>query len=309
MAAAVANAGTVVVGFPTGVSVGTFTGGILHVLFVAQNRYQAPKDFSASIASGGITLTNQSAGTWPAGAPFILQMNSAGDAIAPEAIPTAPATGTSGNPIPPAVLNPDTLGRTIPISERLVPLGSPTTLSTTAILATATVTAAVNLLTTPVNLVNTGAVGGRGVSIVSSNSGDTTQTVTITGTDINGQTLTQTLTLNGTSGVNSTKAFAIVSSVVVSATTTGTLSCGYTNVLGIPVPLPITGFILKEIFDGVTATAGTTVVADQTAGGATATTGDVRGTYLPNTACNGTHSYQLILAVPDLKAPGAEPQA
>lgn len=44
---------------------------------------------------------------------------------------------------------------------------------------------------------------------------------------------------------------------------------------------------------------GTLVAGIRTAGGSTATTGDVRGTYKPSIACDGTTVFQLICAIPD----------
>lgn len=51
-------------------------------------------------------------------------------------------------------------------------------------------------------------------------------------------------------------------------------------------------------------TAGTYVTGDQTAGGSTATTGDIRGTYKPNAACDGSKSFQLLLSLPNPKYGG-----
>jgi hypothetical protein len=44
---------------------------------------------------------------------------------------------------------------------------------------------------------------------------------------------------------------------------------------------------------------GTIVAGVTTAGGATATTGDVRGTYTPSVACNGADVIQLLIILPD----------
>ena len=49
---------------------------------------------------------------------------------------------------------------------------------------------------------------------------------------------------------------------------------------------------------GAAPTAGTIVAGVTTAGGSTATTGDVRGTYDPNAACDGSKVFELILALP-----------
>lgn len=119
-----------------------------------------------------------------------------------------------------------------------------------------------------------------------------TATITITGTDEYGNVLVET-SASGTSHTGK-KAFKTITSVVPSANITGA-TVGTGVVLGLPVFLGGAGYILKEIMDGAAATAGTTV-AGVTAT-ASATTGDVRGTYSPNSAPNGTRIYELILAL------------
>jgi hypothetical protein len=56
--------------------------------------------------------------------------------------------------------------------------------------------------------------------------------------------------------------------------------------------------VLGEMQDGAKATAGTTVTGDATVP-ATATTGDVRGTYDPNAAADGAKVFELICAIDD----------
>jgi hypothetical protein len=59
--------------------------------------------------------------------------------------------------------------------------------------------------------------------------------------------------------------------------------------------LPAAGLVIGELASGAVPTAGTTVAGDTTK--ATATTGDVRGTYAPNGTPNGTLSFQLLVAL------------
>ena len=61
--------------------------------------------------------------------------------------------------------------------------------------------------------------------------------------------------------------------------------------------LPGTGYVIRELLNGAPATAGTVVAAVDTA--ATATTGDVRGTYDPNAAADGDRVFQLFAFLPD----------
>lgn len=127
----------------------------------------------------------------------------------------------------------------------------------------------------------------RVYQMASSNAGDTTQLVTITGTDYYGAPMTQTRTLNGTTPVLSLKAFYTINNIAVSAAMVGNLTVGTAAALGLSYAL-LPGSLLvgtKNVSGVVTADAGTVVQADATSP-ATALTGDVRGTYLPAAAEN-----------------------
>jgi hypothetical protein len=144
----------------------------------------------------------------------------------------------------------------------------------------------------------------RAATVKSSNAGDTTQTVILRGTDEFGVAMSETLTLNGTSAVNGKKAFKTVVSDQTSATLAGNLSVGtQAGVLGLPFFLPGgtsagAGIVVKESQDYATPTAGTFVGGDLTK--ATATTGDVRGTWTPNAAPDGTKVYEVIISASDV---------
>jgi hypothetical protein len=143
----------------------------------------------------------------------------------------------------------------------------------------------------------------RAISVKSSNSGDTTQTVTVTGTDYWNQYQTETLTLNGTTTVNGLKAFKTIVAVAVSAALTGNLSVGSTDIFGLPYRVTDAGYIMRAGWAGaLAANAGTFVAADTTSP-ATATTGDVRGTFLPTgSAANGSRRLVMALALTALQA-------
>lgn len=119
-----------------------------------------------------------------------------------------------------------------------------------------------------------------------------TAVITVTGTDEYGNVIVES-SASGTS-LTGNKAFKTITKVRVSANVTG-LTVGSGVVLGLPVFLPDVPDVTREIMDGAAATAGTVVAGDQTA--ATATTGDVRGTYSPNSAPNGARVYELNLAL------------
>lgn len=145
----------------------------------------------------------------------------------------------------------------------------------------------------------------RIVSIKSSSASDTTQTVTITGTDYWGQAQTQALTITGTTAVNSTKTFKTVTAVYVSALMVGNLSVGSGDVFGLPYKVTDAGYLLRTGWAGAVAdNAGTFVAADTAT--SSSTTGDVRGTFAPTTAANG--SRRLVIAI-GLTASQAGPNA
>ena len=121
-----------------------------------------------------------------------------------------------------------------------------------------------------------------------------TAVLTVTGTDEYGNVVRE----SSASGVAFTgkKAFKTVTAVSVSADVTA-LTVGTGTVLGLPVFLADAGDVVKEIMDGATATAGTLAAGVLTT--PSATTGDVRGTYSPNSAPNGSRNYELIAALRD----------
>jgi hypothetical protein len=121
-------------------------------------------------------------------------------------------------------------------------------------------------------------------------------TLLVTGKDENGVTLTEQLPISagGTSQTaTGKKAFKTLTSIAITSAgnaTTNTLDMGFGDTLGLP-------YLLKEknkaiyLMDNVIQTGGTITVADTT-DPATTTTGDVRGTILPATACNGSRRYR-----------------
>lgn len=142
----------------------------------------------------------------------------------------------------------------------------------------------------------------RAVNVDSSNAGDTTQTVTVTGTDYWGQAQTETIALNGTTAVAGLKAFKTITQVAVSAALAGNLTVGSTDVFGLPYRVTDAGYILRAGWAGALADdAGTFVAADVTSP-ATATTGDVRGTFTPSSAANGSRRLVLGLGLTGLQA-------
>ena len=179
----------------------------------------------------------------------------------------------------------------------------PATLSATAVCAAQAVAAAGNA-----TINGASASGGvatfdyaRAVSVVSSNAGDTTQTVTVTGTDYYGQAQTETIALNGTTSVDGDKTFKTITQVAVSAALTGNLSVGNNDIFGLPYRITDAGYLFRTGWAGAVAdNAGTFVAADTAT--ATATTGDVRGTFKPTTAANGSRRLVIGMIMTSVQA-------
>jgi hypothetical protein len=131
-----------------------------------------------------------------------------------------------------------------------------------------------------------------------------TAVMTVTGTDVYGETVVES-SASGTS-LTGKKAFKTVTAVSVSADVTAA-TVGSGDVLGLPVALPEKGLVVREMEDGAAPTAGTLVAAVRTT--ATATTGDVRGTYDPNSACDGAKAFQLLALLPNATDHGVDQYA
>jgi hypothetical protein len=187
--------------------------------------------------------------------------------------------------------------RGIPFSPIMrVDLGAPTAPGNTVIV-NAQAVADTNPVTQAATA--TGATYGRALRYISSNAGDTTQTITARGIDSAGEAVTETATLNGTNAVNGKKAFVTVTSVRASAALAGNLSVGTLDVLGLPYRCNGKYDIFAVYADTTEEVATATVVAADTAT-PTATTGDVRGTIDPNTAANGTIQFRVWMAAASL---------
>lgn len=118
--------------------------------------------------------------------------------------------------------------------------------------------------------------------------------LTVTGTDAYGNVVFEKSA--SCTSFTGKKAFKTVTKVEASDDVTN-LTVDFGDVLGLPLFLPGTGNVVKELEDGAPATAGP-LVAGATAT-PTATTGDVRGTYDPNSACNGSKAFALIVMLTD----------
>lgn len=113
--------------------------------------------------------------------------------------------------------------------------------------------------------------------------------ITVTGFDQYGEPMTQTLAGPNNTTVNTTKAFFSVVGAVPNATNAGTLSLGSADIFGLPFAISDAGFLVQVGWANALARDAGTFVAAVATNPATASTGDVRGTYAPSSGSNGTN--------------------
>ncbi|TWA89579.1 hypothetical protein [Bradyrhizobium stylosanthis] len=285
LAAAVATSGTITVSYPAGTNKGTYTGAYKHKAFAEglQANLSAPTDFTVSFGASNITVTYLGTTSIPANSKIMFQFDVIGK--------DRPYTYSSDPVNNQSKLAPNTQRMSGLMYIREINLGSPIAGAANNICTSQAITAA-----SPTGGTLNGTTAGvadvpRNVVAAWTNSA----VITVRGTDEYGNAMTES-SASGTSFTGK-KAFATVTSVKVSADVTGA-TVGFGNVLGLPIALPEANLIVKELQDGAAPTAGTTVAQDQAT--ATATTGDVRGTYTPNATPDASKSFQLLVAVPDL---------
>lgn len=277
LAADVANGGTFAVTYPAPYSGGSFAPSGHYVDSNTYGILRQGARASFSIGASSVTITNNTGSTMLAGTQLYVQLDRAGAQDQPSDRPLANVSKMA--------------------SQGLfrIDLGTPSTADADGVAASQSVSSGV------ATLIN-GALASGGVATFATPRNvvaawTTTAVCTVTGTDEYGNTIVES-SASGTS-MTGVKAFKTVTGVTFSANVTGA-TVGEGTTLGLPVALPTAAHVLKEIMDGATATAGTLAAAVQTV--ATATTGDVRGTYVPNSAPNGSRAYSLIVALDD---PGA----
>lgn len=300
LAAAVAAAGTVVVGYPTlPVSPGSDTARNApnanlgsgnfqlsdgnHTLKIGNNIYKAPKDFTLSFGnvSAGITITNKTLGAWPSGAVAALGIDLNG------------ALSTTSAPIMST--------RVVPTRELFLDLGSPVVAAVAGIAAVQLKGAAGDLTLVQTAGLNAGFQMDvpRNVTLTVATTDQSGITFTIYGLDEFGNAMVESLAGPNANTVSGKKAFARVTRIAASAAiATNGVSAGYGTTLGLPLAVRKAGQITKELQDGAAASAGTFAYALQNAA-STGTSADVRGTYIPASAPDGAKGYLIGALVTD----------
>lgn len=277
LASAVATSGTFTVAYPDNTDAGTYRGATGHKMTALGAVLSAPGDFTLTFGTSNITVTYSGTTTLPAGTQVRVQLEKQGE-----------DDGT-----------PDDLGdvaRTAFAPLTIVSLGAPDVADVDGVFEA--FSGAAGSITLDGALVS-GGVATLDVprNLVADSGGVDTAVLTITGADEYGNTVVENITLNGTTAVAGKKAFKTVTSVVSSATIANGAFLGTGDVLGLPVFLPGTGHVVREMEDGAAPTDGTLVAGVTST--ATATTGDVRGTYDPNSAADGSKVFELLVALPD----------
>lgn len=124
-------------------------------------------------------------------------------------------------------------------------------------------------------------------------------TIVVTGKDQYGETVVEQLDVSATGtskSVAGKKAFKSVSKIEISSAsdaTANTVNIGTGDVLGLPYRVDANGLVAARGANA--ADTGTFVPADTTE--ATATTGDVRGTYDPSTTLNGSNRVAVLIKI------------
>lgn len=296
LSTAVATAGTFTISAPTATLAGAIKNGGGHVMIVRgmMAQFAFPNDWTVSWSGATATITYNGATTIPAGSLVSVQFEMAGDNA------NFPYHNVNSNQVDASTSKAyrGAFGQVFRVD-----FGAPLAASTTAIVATTAVPA-----TTLVTLATPFVLDvPRALQMTSSSAGDTTQVVTARGYDEYGVAISESFTIAGTGVISGKKAFKTVVSYQSTVVFAGNISIGYLNILGLPYYLPAQtgtgiGNVLRECQDGAAATAGTAVGGVLTK--ASATTGDVRGTILPNTAPDGTKVYSVYMFVADIDFKG-----
>lgn len=315
---AIATNGTITFGYPTrtgntpGVTTqGDFKGSYGHQAFAEgmQTLLNSPKDFTLTFGNATITFTYLGTTSIPANSTVVVDVHTVGqNAQSPYDLAFAGSPGDVSSQANSGA--PNLLGISTKVQQgglRYINFGTPLTASSTAVLATsaafqsAYVPGTIVPLATPIVL-----DVPRNLVYVSSSGSDVSQTITVRGFDDYGQAITETSgTITGATPVIGKKAFkTVVSTAGNVAVFVGTFSIGTGVLLGVPAFVFSVWASLRDALNGATGTAGTWLAGDSST--PSATTGDVRGTYSPNTApSTNTNTYESLVSILDSTFLGA----
>ena len=280
LSTALAAAGTVNVAYPAGFDENHFSP-VGHKITVKNGGdLLQGSDFAVTLTKTLATITAATGfATLAAGTTIFVELRLKGDKYRDKDFETL---GAAGNRI----------SRRIPVE---VNFGSPATADVDAVLTT------YNGTVGAVTLDGVLAVGGVVTldvprNLVVDSGGADTAVLTFTGTDEYGVAMVEAITLNGTTAVLGKKAFKTITSCVSSgATIANGAFVGTGSALGLPIFLPNAVNILYDAENGAAATDGVSVAGVVSL--PTATTGDVRGTFTPDSALDGADNHSLVMLV------------
>lgn len=308
LASSLVAGGTFTISYPDDRSKGNYSGSIGHKAVINGNAYSAPADFTLTFNANASSITF----TWGSGKPTL----DAGSTVKVMMQRRGQDDRRPGDPV--------SAKRTVEAPIYAFDLGSPIAADSDNMIKAATSTELPNATTTTYTPDTDGTSPTDGVGPVVTLSGVkhwkndvprnvavavthgssvVAMTIVVTGLDEYLNTVVESLSITATGTSKSAaglKAFKYIRSIAITSAgnaTTNTADIGFGDVIGLPAFLPGTGYVVKELQDGAAATAGT-VVAGVTSK-ATATTGDVRGTYDPNAACDGDKGFVLLVSLPE----------
>lgn len=281
MSAAVATAGTITLQYPSGTDRGDFIGGVRNVLAVgAENTsfryFTSVDDFTVALNASDITVTWKNAATLAVGTVVKLQLDKPG------------LNGREEEVVYDARVTPIATPGIVELR-----LGAPDASSATFFRAAAAIggAGALTLLQTTLDVPR---------NIIITNAGDDTgDTYTVTGADEYSATVIEVITGANAGVAAGKKAFKTVSSIVASGASAGNVSIGFGDVLGLPVWVPSVSHVLKEMENDGNPTAGTFAYGLGIGTVSTSTTADVRGTYDPNSAADGSKVFSVLVWLSD----------
>jgi len=238
LAASVADAATVTVGYPTGRSKGNYAlNSGKHKLRIGKNIYSSPADFTIvfNANASSITVTNATGATWPIQSDCAIQLEQAGvNADSPFAVLLA------------------SVKRVTALSPVMIDLGSPNVADANGFIVSQDLTAlgVFSVSATATAALAAAALAGSADvprNVVAAWTG--TAVLTVTGTDEYGTVIVES-SASGTT-LTGDKAFKTITDITTSADITS-LTVGTGDVLGLPVAVNNTSVILAEMKDGVT---------------------------------------------------------
>jgi len=143
----------------------------------------------------------------------------------------------------------------------------------------------------------------RAVSTTTGAGTPTSVNITVSGYDYYGQPMSEVIATGtvASTTVNGKKAFYQIASVTASGGSVVTVAVGTTDILGAPLRITDAGYIASVGWNNTLARDAGTFAAAATAT-ATTTTGDIRGTYLPSSACDGIKRLVMGIALPAIAA-------